>query len=54
MELWTEIRQQVLGGELSKRAACREYEIHWETLKKILKHVEPPGYRRRQFEFAFR
>ena len=46
MELWTEIRRRVLGGELSKRAACREYDLHWDTLKKILQHVEPPGYRR--------
>jgi transposase len=45
MELWAEIRRRVLGGELSKRAACREYDLHWDTLKKILEHVEPPGYR---------
>jgi transposase len=48
MELWAEIRRRVLGGELSKRTACREYEIHWDTLKKILSHVEPPGYRHRK------
>ena len=48
MELWTEIRRRVLTGELSKRAACREYELHWDTLKKILEHVEPPGYRKKQ------
>jgi transposase len=35
-----------LTGELTKRAACREYDLHWETLEKILAHVEPPGYRR--------
>lgn len=46
MEVWTEIRRRVLCGELSKRAACREYELHWETLQKILANVEPPGYRR--------
>jgi transposase len=45
MELWTEIRRRVLGGELSKRAACQQYDLHWDTLKKILEHVEPPGYR---------
>ena len=47
MEKWIEIRRRVLSGELSKRAACVEYGIHWETLKKILAHSEPPGYRRR-------
>ena len=46
MELWAEIRRRVLTGELSKRQACRTYEIHWATLKKILSHEEPPGYRR--------
>ena len=45
MELWTEVRRRVLTGELSKRAACREYGIHWQTLEKMLKHAEPPGYR---------
>lgn len=48
MELWAEIRRRVLTGEVSKRQACRTYEIHWATLKKILAHEEPPGYRRRQ------
>ena len=46
MEKWVEIRRRVLTGELGKRAACREYGIHWDTLQKILKHTEPPGYRR--------
>jgi transposase len=46
MEKWAEIRRRVLVDGLSKRAACREYGIHWKTLKKILTHPEPPGYRR--------
>jgi transposase len=45
MELWTEVRRRVLTREISKRAACREYGLHWTTLDKILAHVEPPGYR---------
>jgi transposase len=48
MERWTEIRRNVLTGAMSKREACRHYHIHWLTLKKILAHEEPPGYRRRQ------
>jgi transposase len=48
MELWSEVRRRVLTGELSKRQACREYELHWDTLAKILKHEEPPGYRKRE------
>ena len=46
MEIWVEVRLRVLAGELSKRAACREYEIHWQTLEKILSHSEPPGYQK--------
>ena len=45
MEKWAEIRRRVLTEEISKRAACAEYGIHWETLQKILTHPEPPGYR---------
>ncbi|QDU20964.1 hypothetical protein [Urbifossiella limnaea] len=44
MEIWVEIRRRVLTGEISKRQACVEYEIHWQTLKKILAHEEPPGF----------
>jgi hypothetical protein len=31
MENWAEIRRRVLVDGLSKRAACREYDIHWLT-----------------------
>jgi transposase len=46
MDNWAEIRRRVLVDGLSKRAACRQYDIHWDTLTKILEHPEPPGYRR--------
>ena len=46
MEKWAEIRRRVLVDGLSRRAACRQYGIHWKTLTKILTHAEPPGYRR--------
>src|SRR4051812_20078222 len=45
MEHWAEIRRRVLTGEISKREACREYELHWQTLKKILATEEPPPFR---------
>ena len=45
MEFWRDVRRQVLTGELSRRAACRKYGFGWHTLKKILSHEEPPGYR---------
>ncbi len=45
MEFWTKIRLDVLREEVSKREILRREGIHWETLKKILNHSEPPGYR---------
>ena len=48
MEQWSEVRRRVLTGELSKRQACTDYGLHWDTLQKILQHEEPPGYRKKQ------
>ena len=48
MEWWAKIRLEVLRGERSKQEALRREGIHWETLKKILEHSEPPGYRMKQ------
>jgi transposase len=48
MEKWTEIRRRVLTGEISKRAACREYKLDWKILKRILEHEEPTEYRLKQ------
>jgi len=36
MEIWKEVRRQVLTNELSQRAACQKYGLGWHTLKKIL------------------
>ena len=43
MENWAEIRRRVLVDGLSQRAACRQYDVHWDTLQKILDHPEPPA-----------
>lgn len=48
MENWKAIRQDVLVHGLSRRGACEKYKLGWHTLKKILAHAEPPGYRQRQ------
>ena len=45
MEFWKEVRRRVLTNELSKRGACKQYGLGWWTLKKILAHEEPLGYR---------
>jgi hypothetical protein len=47
MEFWKEVRRQVLTGQLSQRGAMKQYGLGWHTLKKILAHDEPPGYRQR-------
>jgi transposase len=45
VDQWIEIRRRVLTGELSKRQACREYSLHWQTLKKVLQQPVPPERR---------
>ena len=35
----------MLTGASSNRAAIAKYKVGWHTLKKILAHDEPPGYR---------
>jgi transposase len=45
MHDWAEIRRRVLVDGLSKRAACRQFDLHWSTLSKILERPEIPGYR---------
>ena len=45
MEKWAEIRRLVKVEKRSKRSVLREFNIHWDTLVKVLEHTEPPGYR---------
>ena len=42
MELWSEIRRRVLVGELSMRQACSEYHLNFRTVRKVVRHAEPP------------
>jgi hypothetical protein len=48
MEQWSEIRRRVLVDGVSRRQILRETGMHWLTLKKILEHSQPPGYRQLQ------
>lgn len=48
MEQWTDVRRAVLVEKISKRAACKRFGLHWDTLQRILGHSEPPGYVRKQ------
>jgi len=45
MEWWTRIRLEVRREGKKKREVLRDEGIGWGTLKKILTHPEPPGYR---------
>ena len=45
MEEWAQIRQQVLVDGVAKRQVLRDTGMHWQTLKKVLTHSIPPGYR---------
>lgn len=47
LEQWTRVRRRVLVGGESKRKVMREEGLAWATLKKILGHSEPPGYRQK-------
>ena len=47
-EQWPSIRRRVLREGVSKPQILRETGMHWGTLKKILAHPSPPGYRRNQ------
>ena len=48
MNDWAEIRRRVLVDGVSRRQILRETGMHRLTLKKILEHSEPPGYRQQQ------
>jgi len=48
MEDWTGIRRRVLVEGVSRRQILRETGMHRKTLKKILEHSEPPGYRQQK------
>jgi transposase len=48
MELWTNVRRSVLVEGMSKREACKKYNLNFRTIRKILEHQEPPGYRKQK------
>ncbi len=48
MDLYLRVRRACHVEKLSQREAARRFSISRETVKKMLRHSEPPGYRRRQ------
>ena len=50
LPIWTSGRtsnRDVLVNGMNKREACRKYKLNFRTIQKILKHQEPPDYRRK-------
>ncbi len=47
MDKWTNIRRDILAGGMSRCEACKKYNLNLRTIRKILEHQEPPGYRRK-------
>lgn len=47
MENWTDIRRDILVNGMSRRSACKKYQLNFRTIQKILSHPEPPGYCRK-------
>lgn len=45
MELWREVRRQVLVENVSKRAVCQKYGLGWQTVRRLFQRLrdEPPS-----------
>ena len=48
VDLYLRVRLACHGDGLSQREAASRFGIARETVRKMLRHSEPPGYRRRQ------
>jgi transposase len=48
VELYARVRRAVLVEGRSEREVAREYGLARETLRKMLRHSIPPGYRRKE------
>ena len=46
MELYPRVRRACMVEGMSTREAARVYGLHRDTVRKMLKHSVPPGYRR--------
>ena len=47
MEMWTRIRRDILVDGMSRREACRKYDLNFRTIQKILDQQEPPDHRQK-------
>ena len=47
MDTWTRIRRDVLVEKMSRREACKKYNLNFRTIQKILDRPEPPDERKK-------
>ena len=47
VEMYARVRRACMVEGLSIREAAREFGLHRDTVRKMLKYSVPPGYRRR-------
>ena len=48
MELYGRVRRACMVEGMSTREAARVYGLHRDTVRNMLKHSVPPGYRRKR------
>ena len=48
MEMYARVRRACMVEGMSVREAAREFGLHRDTVRKMLKYSVPPGYRRRK------
>ncbi len=48
VELYAGIRRAVMVDGLSRREAAKRFDVHRNTISKMLQFSVPPGYRRRE------
>ena len=48
VELYGQVRRAVHVEGMSIREAAQVFELHWDTVRKMLKYSLPPGYLREQ------
>jgi transposase len=46
VETYVKVRRACLIDQLSERQTAKDFELHRDTVKKMLQNPEPPGYRR--------
>ena len=47
MELYARVRRACMVEGMSIREAARVFELHLDTIRKMLRYSAPPGYRRK-------